>query len=342
MKEKKIRFGLIGLGEVSHAHEKGHRAMADKAEIHAVCDVNEATATERARPYNAEVYTNYRDLVQNEEIDAVDIMVPHHLHYKIAKEALVHGKHVLIEKPLTVAAAEALDLCQTAAKEGLKFTVAENTRFVTAYMAAEKLIRAGALGDIRLVRTLIYGTEMVRLHDTGNWIHKTVESGGGAIMDMAPHTFYLLKWLFGEIEDVHALQWQCVPNIEVPDNAVITGRLKNGAIYTTQYTETVEVPWGERLEVYGSQGSIIIDQLNNPPAKFYENAADFHGRPLDGVHYDPVYWKVNSMIGEVGDFIQAVWDDRPPLIDPLDCYYAVRAIEKAYESATLGKAVTVG
>jgi predicted dehydrogenase len=342
MRDQKLRVGLIGLGGISRAHEPGHRAMADIAEITAMCDVNEAAAIERAKPHGAKAYTNYEDLVADANVDLVDIMVPHHLHYPIAKAALLNDKHVLMEKPLTVLAADALELCQIAAERGLKFTVAENTRFVTAYLAAEKLIQEGALGDIRLVRTFIYGSEMFRLHRPDDWIQKNVESGGGAMMDMAPHSLYLLKWLFGEFEDVQAVQWQYVPHIEVPDNAVITGRFKSGGIFTTQYTETVEVPWGERLEVYGSTGSIIIDQLTNPVGTFYANGTDYKGRPLEGVPYEPMAWKYKSMLAEVADFIQAVWDDRPPTIDPMDGYYVIKAVEKSYESAAHGRPVTVG
>ena len=341
MNNNKIKFGLIGLGEVSLAHEKGYQESTDKVNVVAVCDTNKKVAQERAKPHNAKVYTDYKELLNDNEVEAVDIMVPHYLHYEIARYALEQNKHVIIEKPLTVTSDEALDLCNLAVKRGVKFTVAENTRFVTAYREAEKLIRGNAIGSPRLIRTFIYGTEMVRIRDKANWIHKKVESGGGAMIDMAAHTIYLLKWLFGDIAEVQAHQWQFVPYIETPDNAVIHGRLHNGAIFTTQYTEIVEVPWGERLEVYGENGSIIIDQLNNPPAKFYENASDFDGQPIPNVSYDPAEWKTNSMVEEVKDFIAAIRDDRPPLINPMDGYYVIKVIEKAYQSFEIGKPVLI-
>ncbi len=341
MTRNRIKYGLIGLGEVSVAHEQGYQASTDKAEIAAVCDVNREVAEARARPYNARVYTDYRELLRSEDIEAVDIMVPHYLHYRIAKEALEQKKHVIMEKPLTVAAAEALQLCQLALRQNVKFTVAENTRFVAAYVEAEKLIRAGEIGNPRLIRTMIYGSEMERIQDKTNWIHRMEESGGGAMIDMAAHSIFLLKWLFGEITDLQATQWQYVPFIETPDNAVINGRLASGAIFTTQYTEIVEIPWGERLEVYGDKGSIIIDQLNNPPARFYQNKADYHGRPIADVPYDPESWKTNSMIEEVKDFVQAIWDDRPAAIDPMEGYYVIKVIEKAYESVASGRPVSM-
>ena len=341
MDNNKIRYGLIGLGEVSIPHENGYRESMDKVEITAVCDVNRQVAEARAEPYNATAYTDYRVLLNDPRIEAVDIMVPHYLHYPIAKEALIKKKHVIIEKPLAVTPNQALDLCNLAKQQGVKFTVAENTRFVTAYQEAEKLICNNAIGTPRLIRTLIYGTEMIRIQDRENWIHRKEESGGGALIDMAAHTIYLIKWLFGDIEELQAFQWNYVPNIETADNAVINGLLSSGAIFTTQYTETVEVPWGERLEVYGDLGSIIIDQLNNPPAKFYENAFDFYGRPIEAVPYNPAEWKYDSIKAEVIDFIQAIWYDRPPAIDPMEGYYVINAIDKAYESINSGKPIRI-
>jgi predicted dehydrogenase len=319
----------------------GYVAAADLARVAAVCDVDEAGAQQRARRHGAKVYTDYRELARDPDIDAVDIMVPHYLHYPIAREMLENGKHVMVEKPLAVTAALALELCDLAAQRDLKFTVAENTRFVKAYQATERLLLADAIGGPRLIRTFIYGTEMVRIGDRDNWIHKEMESGGGAMIDMAAHSIYLLKWLFGEIAEVDASQWRFVSHIETPDNAAINGILKSGAIFTTQYTEIAEIPWGERLEIYGEKGSIIVDQLNNPPAKWFDGPEDFFGRPLEDVPYWPREWKQNSMIAEVRDFIEAVAFDRPPTIDPYDGAYVIRVIDDAYASFHTNTAIAL-
>jgi predicted dehydrogenase len=339
MSKEKISIGLIGLGEVSVAHELGYREAGEIAEIRAVCDVNEQVARERGKPYNAKVYKDYHELLEDESLQAVDIMVPHYLHHPIALEALRHQKHVLLEKPMTVTFDEGMELIETARRNNLKFTVAENTRFVTAYMEAERMIWEGFLGEPRLIRTWIYGTEMIRLADKNNWIHKMRESGGGATMDMAPHSLYLIKWLFGEFDDVQGLEWHFISETETPDNSFVSGRLKSGGLFTTQYTETVEVPWGERLEAYGSKGSMIIDQLCNPPFRYYANKDDYDGTALGTVPYDPAGWKLNSMKAEVRAFVEAIREDTPPRLDPFDTCYVIKAIEKAYASVMTGKPV---
>jgi len=96
------------------------------------------------------------------------------------------------------------------------------------------------------------------------------------------------------------------------------------------------VPHSERLEVYGTTGSLIVDQLTDPPVRFYAEPTDFDGSPVEGPVYDPMGWHFFSIVEEVKDFIHCAAEGRPPPVDPLDCCYAIRVIERAYESARNG------
>ena len=337
-----LGVGLIGLGNMGRAHQRGYLEASDAAQIVAVCDVRQELVDEHAAALHCAGYTDYQALLDDLRVDAVDITLPHNLHHPVARAALLQGKHVLIEKPMAGSAEECRDLIDTARARGLTFTVAENTRFVTAYIEAEKLLRSGALGEPRLIRTLIYGSAVDDLQ-SGAWISRQADSLGGVIIDNAPHHFYLLKWLFGEIAAVQAFQYRFVRVSETEDHAIVSGMLKNGALFTTEYTAIAEIPWGERCEIYGSTGSLIIDQLNDPPAMHYRGAQDFVGTPLPGVPHDPRDWKRYSIAETVKDFIYAIRDGRPPAIDPVDGgYYTLEIVEKAYESvAESGKLITV-
>jgi predicted dehydrogenase len=332
MNGDRIGIGLIGLGSINRAHTVGYLDSRDKARIVAVCDINKDAVAERAATLGATGYTDYLALLQDPAVDAVDITLPHHLHHRVAKAALEHGKHVLVEKPMAASAAECMELIESARRANRIFTVAENTRFVTAYMEAEKLVRDGTLGDLRLVRTFIYGSEFERLTTTDEWITRKSDALGGVIIDCGAHSFYLLKWFFGEIEAVQAFQATFVPGSEVEDFAVISGTMKNGAIFSCEFTATAEIPWGERCEIYGSKGSLIIDQLSNPPVMHYRGAEDFDGVPLTGAPYNPEKWKQQSIADEVKDFVAAIAERRPPTIDPLDGYYSIKVVERSYES----------
>lgn len=340
---------MIGAGLISRAHRHGLLDAADHARIVAVCDTNRAVAEDAARQAGARPYTDYRDLLADPEVQAVDVPLPHHLHYPVARAALEAGKHVLLEKPMAPTAKECADLIALAKARGLTLSVAENTPFVAAYIAVRALLQSGGIGTPRLIRTLISGSEIERLNDTSSWKGRIAGTVGGAIFDAGPHSFYLLKWLFGEVASVQAIVNKIVDVSEVEDNAVVAGRMKSGAVFTTEYTFTAEIPWGERLEIYGSEGSIIVDQLMNPPALHYRHKNDITGVPLGGVEYapdrvehDPTGWKFKSIAAGVGAFAKAVADGTPPPVDPLDGAYAIRVVEAAYASvAAGGKAVTV-
>ncbi len=109
--------------------------------------------------------------------------------------------------------------------------------------------------------------------------------GGGAIIDCAPHMLYLLVLLLGEVESVQAFARGYVPEIALENHAVICGATKGGTLYAMEFCSVTEYPRGERVEVYGSDGAIIVDQVLDPPVVFYRGDQDPKGTPLD-VPYD--------------------------------------------------------
>jgi len=322
----KVRVGMIGLGAISFAHEAGFSEMGDICEIVALCDTNQEEVDSRLGMYaGCRGYARYQELLDNPHVDLVDITVPHDMHYEIAKAALEKGKHVLVEKPIAVISEQGAELISLAKVAGVKFSVAENTRFVTAYLKAEEILKQGLLGDIWTVRTLIAGSEVHRIKDPNLWHGKLPY--GGVILDSSVHNFYLFKWLFGGVRDVLGFASKIVPEGEAEDNGLILGQLANGAEFQLNTSCTMEIPWTERVEIYGSKGGMIIDQLANPVVKYYLGSNDIDGTAVEGVPFDPLGWKFSSMVAEIKDFVTAVVEDRPPIIDPADALYALQAAE---------------
>jgi len=338
MAADKIRVGMIGLGAISYAHEAGYSEMGDQCQIVAMCDINQEEVNNRIGMYEgAKGYLHYQELLDNPDVDMVDILVPHVLHYEIAKAALLKGKHVLVEKPITVKSEQGQELIDLAKKAGVKFSVAENTHFVTAYLKAEEILKQGILGDIWTVRTLIGGSEVYRIKDPNLWHGKAPY--GGVIIDSSVHNFYLFKWLFGGVKDVLGFASKLVPEGEVEDNGLIIGHLANGAEFQLNTSCTYEIPWTERVEIYGSKGGMIIDQLANPVVKYYLGSGDIDGTVVEDIPFDPLGWKFMSMVAEIKDFVSAVSEDRPPRIDPADALYALKAAEAVERSIVQKKMV---
>jgi predicted dehydrogenase len=331
-----LGIGLVGLGQISRAHRVGYSRASDRAAIVAVCDQDGNRAAALAAELGARAYTSIGDLLEDDAVTMVDLTLPHDVHFAAASAALAAGRHVLVEKPLAPTSEECRSLIDQARTSGLTLGVAENTRFVTAYQAVERLLLSGVLGEPRLARTLISGSEVGRLRDTSLWKGRQAGSGGGTILDAGPHSFYLLRWLLGELATVRGFHHKLIAESEVDDHGVAAGRLVSGALYTTEYTFTAEIPWGERLELYCSEGSVIVDQLARTPAIHFAGAGDDAGRPLSGVPYSPSGWKVDSVAAGVVEFVDAVHDGRAPTVSGEDGLHGVLVAERAYESARAG------
>jgi UDP-N-acetyl-2-amino-2-deoxyglucuronate dehydrogenase len=339
---RRLCYGMIGLGNISRAHREGYHRAAQYVRVTGVCDTQRARADAVGRETGADIYTDYRELLQRPDIDAVDIALPHSLHFEVASAAFAAGKHVYIEKPLAPTADECDQLMQLASSNNLVLAVAHHGRFVRAYLEADRLLREGALGTPRLVRTLIYGSELIYLNDPTHWRSRISGSVGGAILDSGPHSIFLLKWLFGEFETVRAFTHKISDVSEVEDNAVVAGRLKSGVLFTTQYTFTAENFFSERLEIYGSKGTLVIDQLRDPPGILYRGTKDLQGEKLESISFNPAGWKYAAQVAAAENLAKSLSRQEPFLVDTADAAYAIRVIERAYESAAQdGRLLTV-
>jgi predicted dehydrogenase len=334
-----IGVGLVGLGAISFFHEAGYGEVADSCRIVAMCDLDAELAASRAAFHDARPYTHYQDLIDDEDVDMVDVLVPHALHHEVARAALQRGKHVLVEKPMATSSEQGQRLIDQARQAGVLFTVAENTRHVVAYQKAAEILQAGTLGEPWIVRTLIAGSEVHRIKDPSLWPGKAPY--GGVVLDSAVHSFYLFKWLFGGIEELFGIVSRIVPEGEMEDNALVLGRLANGAGFQSMTSCTMEIPWTERLEIHGSEGSLIVDQLVDPVVRIYHGSQDIDGTSVEGVLFDPLTWKFNSVVAEVVDFVTALRDGRAPLVDAADALYALRAVEAVERSVNLGQRTQV-
>jgi predicted dehydrogenase len=326
-----IRVGLIGLGGIHEAHVEGYQRRPD-ARIAGVCDTDADLAWHKARLYGAQAFTDYRELLASPDIDVVDIMLPHSIHEVVASAALQQGKHVLVEKPLAPSSAAITRLRELAQATGRTLAVAENTPFVSAYRAIAEALRDDLIGSPQVVRTLICGSEVRRMANGGTWKSRRDGSGGGVIMDAGVHSLYLLRWLFGPVKRLRAHAERRIEASEVEDFAVITGRLATGIDFVAELTFTAEIPWNERLEIYGSGGSIIADQLTRPVVQHYRNKDDYPGSQLADVAFEPQNWKRNSIVSEIADFIDALQNARPPEVRLDHILDSMQAVEAAYTS----------
>ncbi len=148
----KLRVGFIGAGAITDLHYLGYKNNP-KAELHAICDVDAAQLQRRASEWRiGKTFTDYRNLLADPDIDAVEVITPHHLHAKMGIAVLEAGKHVSVQKPMAITIAECDALIAAAQRAGKLMRVFENFRFYPPLVKAKELLDAGAIGEPLSIR----------------------------------------------------------------------------------------------------------------------------------------------------------------------------------------------
>ena len=191
-----VRIGIIGGGGIANAHLKGYGAIPDRARVTAIADASPETLAARTEETGARGYADFHELVQDPEVDAVDICLPHHLHKAAIVAAAEAGKHILCEKPLCLTAEEAAEVRAAVSTAGVTLMCAHNQLFLPAVAKAKEIIDSGQLGEVYEVRTT---DSFYNDFDPANmgWRAHTATSGGGEYIDTGYHPTYLLMHLSG-------------------------------------------------------------------------------------------------------------------------------------------------
>ncbi len=228
----KLRVAFIGAGRIADLHALGYRDNPD-AELYAVCDADPEHAARRAAEWGAGLsLTDYRELLTDPQVDAVEVLTPHHLHEEMAVAALAAGKHVSLQKPMarTLAEADAI-VGAAAAAPGRVFRVFENYRYYPPYVRAKELLDAGEIGRPVTLRMKVIGG-----HPKHGWhvpvkswawrFNEDLSGGGSSIFDHGYHMFSVAMWFFGAVEEVFAWieRTELVAGVSIDSPAVLVWR----------------------------------------------------------------------------------------------------------------------
>lgn len=194
---EKIRIGMIGTGGMAHVHVR-QLLKCEEADIVALADVNEescAVMIAKQGLQSVKLYSDYRQMLDETELDAVLICTPHTLHFQEAMDALRHGCHVLIEKPMATSEAEALEIIEAAKHHGKVLQVSYQRHFQPEFLFIKQAIESGTIGRLTSVTASLY-QEWKQLTE-GSWRQNPALSGGGMLMDSGSHIIDVLLWTTG-------------------------------------------------------------------------------------------------------------------------------------------------
>jgi predicted dehydrogenase len=338
---RKLGVGVIGLGAAGVLHTESYNAISDKAKVIVLCDKDKGCAESNASIYGADAHTNYRDILHRKDIDIIDICLPHHLHAKAAIEAAEAGKHVLVEKPIATTLKDADDMIKAAKKAGVKLMVAESHAFVPSHILAKEMVDQGRMGRVFLAKAYeIVGDVPVEY----SW--KTSPEAVGSLLDMGVHRFFVLRWIMGEVKSVFAFAEKLACDLETDndDTAVIALKFKNGALGEVDLTCCAVSEPTNRLELYGTKGTIIEDHMWEQPLMYCSNQPGFEteGWVKPEVEHAPFpgYYGI-SFRNEVEHFVDCVLNDTQPKVTGEDGRAALNIALLAYKSVKTGKVVMV-
>lgn len=188
---KKVKVGIIGTGGISTCHMDGYLGD-ERCEVSAVCDINEARVKDYAAKYGVpRFYTDYQEMLDSEDLDAVSVCTPNNIHAPASIAALKSGKHVLCEKPMAMNTAEALKMEAEAKKSNKLLMIGLVRRYGNDASILRDFIQNGYLGDIYYARA----TYLRRNGCPGGWFSDKEMSGGGPLIDLGVHIIDLVRYL---------------------------------------------------------------------------------------------------------------------------------------------------
>ena len=345
-----LRIGVIGIGNMGSAHVSTITAGKIKdLTLGAVCDLRQERLDFcKEKQPDVVCYENWKDLIQDPDIQAVLIAVPHPMHADIAMAALAAGKHVLTEKPVDIKISKARQLNECAAAHPeLVFGIMFNQRTNPLFQQAREIVRSGVLGQLQRTVWIItnwYRTQFY--YNSGTWRATWSGEGGGVLLNQCPHQLDLWQWICGMPTQVTAFcDIAKYHDIEVEDDVTIFTRYENGATGSF-ITSTGEFPGTNRLEISGTRGKIVLESGMLKWWKLKEDVMQHlttagKGAPDPEVEYEE-YIPDTPAAGHAGilqNFTNAVLYGEQLLAPGTDGIFELTISNAAYLSAWTGNSV---
>lgn len=325
---KEVRIGIIGTGGIANGRHIAELLQCKNAKIVALCDINEAAlkrSAEKANVPDEKCYTDYRDLIADPDVDAVEVCTPNFVHAEMARAALAANKPVSLEKPVALSYEEALSITE-AEKNSDAFGM---TCFTYRYMAAARY--ATHLMEKKIIGNVV-GLNVAYLKNSAYWQGRALEwrfekekAGSGVVGDLGVHLIDLAQLLAGNIVELCAtkqivvkerptLDGKDVGKVTTDDSCSFIARFACGAEGSFHITRCAIGHHNTiRYDVYGDRGSISFD-LNDPSILMIcRGEGDPRNYKTETVKVPEEFYLMQEQA-----FVNAVLGDRDPLVPTLE------------------------
>lgn len=301
-----IRFGITGCGYIGNRHAK-HITEHPEAKLIAAFDIDSGISKDFADNYKIEQAKSLDDLLNNSDIDIVSVCTPNGNHFQSALAVLEAGKHVIVEKPMTLNREHAEQLIKAALRNNKQLFIVKQNRFNPPVQAVKKLVDEGKLGKVYYVVVNCYWNRNKEYYERSKW-KGTKELDGGTLFTQFSHFIDISYYLFGDIENISGVIKNTAHDglIEFEDTGSFTYTYLNGALgclsYTTAcfeqnmegsivvFAENATIKIGGKylntLEYQKTAGFDINDLPKSSPANnygFYQGSMSNHDKMIANV-----------------------------------------------------------
>jgi predicted dehydrogenase len=324
---EKVKIGVIGLGGVAQLVHLPNLSKISNAELTAVAEVNKNRLLTISDKFNVKQrFSNYKDMLEKSDIEAVIVATPTSTHTDIAVDCLNAGKDVLVEKPLARTYAEAKKIVDAAKKNKKRLMVGMNLRYRPDTMLLRSFINTKEIGDPFYIKC-----GWIRKQSSSEkWFTKKEESGGGVIIDLGIHILDLALWLldYPEITSVSSQNFYHYTK-SVEDTSISCIKCKNSAVINMEVSWSLPVEKDHFfLDVFGTKGS-----FSSNPFKLYKKVEnDYINLTPTQVDNPTVLFK-KSYLNELKSFIGAINGLNPVFSPGEEAMQRMKIIEAMYQSA---------
>ena len=348
-KKKTYGFGIVGAGMIAVFHAAAINDLKN-GKLVAFADVVEKAAKARGKEFGVDYYTDYKKMLERDDIDVISIATPSGIHLEPAVAAAKAGKHVIVEKPLEVTPARCDKIIRACKKAKVKLASIFPSRFKDCNVFIKEAIDQGRFGKLTVGDTYVKWWRSQEYYDSGGWRGTWKLDGGGALMNQSVHNVDLLQWFMGPVKSIQAYT-DCLVHkrIEVEDTAVAVLRFKNGALGVIEGTTSVFPGLLKRIEIHGNKGTAVAEEEDIIKWEFERRRAidkkiekRYAKRVTKGgAVADPKAISHFGHMKQFADLLDAVEKNREPFVNGPEGRKAVEIICAIYKAAKTGKAVTL-
>jgi predicted dehydrogenase len=338
-------FAIAGGGVILPWHAAAISALAG-AELRAIVDADPARAQARGIEYGVDAYSELDRMLERKDIEVVSICVPSGLHAEVGVRAAEAGKHLVVEKPLEITMEAADRLIAACERSGVRMTVISQHRFQPGIRRLREAVEAGLLGRLIAGEAVIKWYRTQEYYDSAGWRGTWAADGGGCLMNQGIHYVDLLRWILGPVNSVYAICQTAAHEIEVEDLAAALVRFQSGALGTIQASTAVYPGLPERLEVAGTEGTVVVEtgRLRVWQLKAEAGETGPYGSKLTALGQLPVEPPGDRTEGhraQMGELLDAIETGAPLTVTPADARATLELILAIYRSSETGVEVRI-